>query len=941
MNDGTVRAWGYNKYGALGLGDTTNRLSPVCVPGITNAIDIAGGTYFSLAALSDGTVKAWGINDYGQLGQGHTTNATVPVTVGGITNAAAVAAGRGQSMALLADGRVMAWGANLYGQCGLGDNTDHLTAQVITNIAGASDIVCGAWHSAVLLTNGVVMAWGHNGYGELGQGNVTDRNVPVAVSSLTNTVSLHCHLGWHTLALTEDRDIYCWGYNYNGQLGINSLLNRYSPVRITALSNVIRVAAGSRHNFAIRCDGTAFAWGYNAYGQLGLSDTATRWSPAAAAAITNATALAAGEWHSALLTGPDFVVTDIQLSEETVWLDPPPVPEAAVNSGRHRETREQGGYAAMDPLPDVTMTAVITVSNAGPASGTAGRLSIWINRPGRAACGDTADDFTDIGTLSGGQATQVTFSGLSAPARRGTYVFRAYIDSNCDTAERIEDNNQSIQSFPAQQYFTVQARTNSNALWWYAPTVLGLTNREVMIRWSNTAVPADTNSGTLLYTGTNIHFIHTNLTAGQTYYYRIWTIADGSDLFTDPPGGITNEIASAPRLMPGQILMRCNSTFEQGGKEKSKCRVWMFNQDNSGTVNTTYMPAAFNLATKWSIAGCGNFNPGMPGNEILIRDSSGNLYLLYIKYNGDLDWNADNTNSIYWTSFTAATDYATNAADWTVDAVGDIDGNGMDEVIIRGTETFNEGGKTKAWSRVLFFDQTGTGQLRSMQPDAFKFATLWTIEGTGRFNTHAVNSSSNAEQLLIRHNNNGGFYLLYFADNGTLYWNAEDTNDICWTSWSAGNTFSTNPTAWTVSAIGDVNGDRQDEIFLSGTDTFEQGGKTKASRRVLFFTDNGSGRIRDEQPDTFSFATRWQVLGMGNLNASNINSSSRSEQLLIRQTNNASLYLLYFKDDGTLDWDAGDTNSIYWTSVTLGSEYATNAAAWTLQGMGDLTGNED
>ncbi|MZG88400.1 RCC1 repeat-containing protein, partial [Staphylococcus aureus] len=77
-SDGTVWAWGYNGYGQLGDGSTTNRSTPVQVSGLTDVIAIAGGYYHTIALKSDGTVWAWGHNEGGQLGDGSTTNRSTP-----------------------------------------------------------------------------------------------------------------------------------------------------------------------------------------------------------------------------------------------------------------------------------------------------------------------------------------------------------------------------------------------------------------------------------------------------------------------------------------------------------------------------------------------------------------------------------------------------------------------------------------------------------------------------------------------------------------------------------------------------------------------------------------------------------------------------------------------------------------------------------------------
>ena len=68
IDDTGVKCWGYNAYGQLGDGTTTNRLTPVSVSGITNAVDISSGDDHNCAVLSDGTIKCWGDNSNGRLG---------------------------------------------------------------------------------------------------------------------------------------------------------------------------------------------------------------------------------------------------------------------------------------------------------------------------------------------------------------------------------------------------------------------------------------------------------------------------------------------------------------------------------------------------------------------------------------------------------------------------------------------------------------------------------------------------------------------------------------------------------------------------------------------------------------------------------------------------------------------------------------------------------
>jgi hypothetical protein len=348
-------------------------------------------------------------------------------------------------------------------------------------------------------------------------------------------------------------------------------------------------------------------------------------------------------------------------------------------------------------------------------------------------------------------------------------------------------------------------------------------------------------------------------------------------------------------------------------------------------------------ADEWGTFNGGGTGVATNGDQLLIRHSSdGGFYLLYFSDNGNLYWNAGDTNDICWTSWSPGSMIATNATDWTVDGIGDLNGDGQKELVMRSSTTFQQGGKTKSQCKVLFYTDNGTGKLKASQPASFNLATLWTIQGVGRFNVSNVGASAtNAQQVLIRHNTDGGFYLLYFNDNGTLYWDADDTNNLCWTSWSAGSMIATNATDWSVSAIGDVNGDGLDEVIMASTNTFSQGGKTKSYKKVLFFTDNGTGKLKASQPDQFSFATLWSPQGMGRFNSGVVGAASaNAEQLLIRHSTDAGYYLLYFNDNGTLFWDADDTNNVCWTSYTAGSDVATNASTLSVQAIGDINGDD-
>ncbi len=112
-SNGVVWAWGDNSAGQLGDGGIENySAAPVMVVGLTNAVGIAGGTWHSVAVDAQGRLWVWGADDWGQLGDGGSAGiASRPVQVPGISNIVSIAAGSYASVALDDDGNLWQWGA--------------------------------------------------------------------------------------------------------------------------------------------------------------------------------------------------------------------------------------------------------------------------------------------------------------------------------------------------------------------------------------------------------------------------------------------------------------------------------------------------------------------------------------------------------------------------------------------------------------------------------------------------------------------------------------------------------------------------------------------------------------------------------------------------------------------------------------------------------------
>ena len=120
---GGVKCWGDNFEGSLGDGTTTNRSAPVDVVGLTSGVgDISTRWFHACAVTTSGGLECWGFNAYGQIGNGTTTDSATPLDVTGLTSGvSAVAIGFGHTCAVTTAGGLKCWGRNDWGQ--LGDGT--------------------------------------------------------------------------------------------------------------------------------------------------------------------------------------------------------------------------------------------------------------------------------------------------------------------------------------------------------------------------------------------------------------------------------------------------------------------------------------------------------------------------------------------------------------------------------------------------------------------------------------------------------------------------------------------------------------------------------------------------------------------------------------------------------------------------------------------------
>jgi alpha-tubulin suppressor-like RCC1 family protein len=278
-SNGKVYAWGLGVLGGLGNGSASSSSTPVEVelPAGLGAESVAGGAYNGYALMSDGSVYAWGPGELGELGDGSAAESLTPVRVAlppGV-QATAIAAGSFTAYAIGSDGHLYAWGDGLEGQLGNGSNTVSFTPIQVDLPPGVvpSSIAANEESGYAVGTNGKVYAWGGAVLGaSLGDGSTGASLTPVEVEMPPEATAVGVAAGGQTgYALTTAGKAYAWGSGSDGQFGNGTLpASANTPVEVLMPLPAVAIGAAAFDGYAVGSDGNLYAWGINAYGSLGI-----------------------------------------------------------------------------------------------------------------------------------------------------------------------------------------------------------------------------------------------------------------------------------------------------------------------------------------------------------------------------------------------------------------------------------------------------------------------------------------------------------------------------------------------------------------------------------------------------------------------------------------------------------------------------------------------
>ncbi len=332
ISNAQVWCWGDNQEGEIGDGTTSAAnngavLADYGGTAFSNVTKIAAGRKF-MCAINNAKVYCWGANNVGQLGRGSVSGApgyeldATHVRQEGDTNpltgATDISAGWEHACGVFVK-RVYCWGNNNSGQLGINDKVDRNVAKESqksgsVTFTNATRAVAGSPFSCAIENQGV-WCWGENTNGSLATNTLTESLVGVASQYrgggvLSGVTALDVGLN-HACAIIK-KQVWCWGYNSDQQVGDGTSEARLGAVRVmfdqsvTAVSRNLQpstAVSGGLYQSCAVVNKQAYCWGGNTSSELGNGDTvaydgARLVGTPSGAALTNVTAVSAGYLHS-------------------------------------------------------------------------------------------------------------------------------------------------------------------------------------------------------------------------------------------------------------------------------------------------------------------------------------------------------------------------------------------------------------------------------------------------------------------------------------------------------------------------------------------------------------------------------------------------------------------------------------------------------------------
>ena len=218
---------------------------------------------------------------------------------------AGVTAGTSHTCAWTTGGAVYCWGDNSQGQLGAplamgAQYTD--TPKLVLGLADIAGVSAGSRHTLAWNTRGEIYAWGSNDHGQVGIAAAAGGKyaTPQRIVSLADIAGAAAGDD-HGCAWTRAGAVSCWGAGSSGQLGVGPKIDAPQPRALASLVNVAGVAGGGAHTCAWTNAGAAYCWGAGKSGQLGIGSLPKNTDDVAtpqALALTGVSGMSAGDGHT-------------------------------------------------------------------------------------------------------------------------------------------------------------------------------------------------------------------------------------------------------------------------------------------------------------------------------------------------------------------------------------------------------------------------------------------------------------------------------------------------------------------------------------------------------------------------------------------------------------------------------------------------------------------
>uniref|UniRef100_A0A8C9JAH7 X-linked retinitis pigmentosa GTPase regulator n=1 Tax=Panthera tigris altaica TaxID=74533 RepID=A0A8C9JAH7_PANTA len=260
----------------------------------------------------------FGSNNWGQLGLGSKSTVSKPTCVKALKpeKVKFAACGRNHTLVSTEGGKVYAAGGNNEGQLGLGDTEERNTFHLIsffTSQHKIKQLSAGSNTSAALTEDGELFMWGDNSEGQIGLKDVTNVCVPQQVTVGKPISWISCGY-YHSAFVTTEGELYTFGEPESGKLGLpNQLLcNHRMPQPVPGIpEKVVQVACGGGHTVVLT-EKAVYTFGLGQFGQLGLGTFLFETSvPKVIEHIKDQkiSSISCGENHTALITDIGLMYT--------------------------------------------------------------------------------------------------------------------------------------------------------------------------------------------------------------------------------------------------------------------------------------------------------------------------------------------------------------------------------------------------------------------------------------------------------------------------------------------------------------------------------------------------------------------------------------------------------------------------------------------------------